>query len=255
MYRKPIFSGVYSNFKSFIDIRYKFGLLHTLLYRIYSICSDYTAISVEIEKLKNICRKNRYPDRLVDKCICMFFEKLFIKKQVVLTVPKKKLIISLEYLGQQSIIIKKQLEQIIRSTISYCDVNVVFTSNNRLLNSFSFKNRIPNNLKSYLIYEYTCCDCDVTYIGKTYRHFQIRFSEHLGISKLTNKTLTYNKNTATAIRNHIHTRNHNSNSESFKIIGHAKNDNHLLIKESLNIQKKNPILNKTVKSYPLYLFN
>ena len=182
-------------------------------------------------------------------------ERLFVKKRVVLTVPKKKLIISLEYLGQQSVVIKKQLEQIIRDTIPYCNVLVVFTSNNRLRNSFSFKDRIPNNLKSYLIYEYRCCDCDVTYIGKTYRHFQIRFSEHLGISKLTNKKLTYSKNTATAIRNHLHTHNHNSTPESFKIIGHAQNDNHLLIKESLNIQKFNPLLNKTIKSFPLYLFN
>ena len=42
--------------------------------------------------------------------------------------------------------------------------------------------------------------------------------------------------------------------ESFKIIGTAKNDYHLKIKESLNILRENPVINKTVKAFPLYLF-
>ena len=255
LYRKPTFSGVYTNFKSFIDVKYKLSLIYTLLFRIFSICSDNNSLSNEIEDLKVICQKNSYPLSTVDKCIYIFFNKLFVKKSLVYTVPKKKIFVSLEYLGKQSFIVKKQLEKIIHDTISYCNVIVVFTSNNRLRNGFIFKDKVPKYLKSHLIYEYKCSDCNVTYIGKTFRHFQIRFSEHLGISKLTNKKLSFSELTTTAIRNHIHYNKHNSNPECFRIIGHAKNDKDLLIKESLNIDRLSPILNKTVKSAPLFLFS
>ena len=82
----------------------------------------------------------------------------------------------------------------------------------------------------------------------------MRFSEHLGISKLTNKPYTFNCKTATTVGEHIHSHGHPADSASFKIIGHAKNDFHLKIKESLNILRENPKLNKTVQSFPLYLF-
>ena len=61
--------------------------------------------------------------------------------------------------------------------------------------------------------------------------------------------------TATSIRQHQHEHKHVNSSESFKLIGYAKNESQLLIKESLFIQELKPILNKTIKSAPLYLFN
>ena len=134
--------------------------------------------------------KNRFPIKVIENCIFHFFNKIFIKKDIVFKVPKKKLIISLEYLGNQSLVVKKQLQQIIKDSLPYCNISVVFTSNNRLRKGFSFKDKIPKCLKSHLIYKFQCGNCDVSYVGKTFRHFQIRFSEHLGISKLTNKPLT-----------------------------------------------------------------
>ena len=105
-----------------------------------------------------------------------------------------------------------------------------------------------------MLYKFSCIDCNVNYIGKTKRHYQVRTSEHLGISKLTNEPLKYNKKTTTAVRDHIHFCKHKNTADCFKIIGSAKNDYHLKIKESLNIIRENPQLNKTVKSFPLHLF-
>ena len=58
VYRKPTFTGVYTNFKSFLPLKYKVGLIHTLLYRIYNICSSFEHIVKEINNLKIIMRKN-----------------------------------------------------------------------------------------------------------------------------------------------------------------------------------------------------
>ena len=40
VYRKPTFSGVYSNFESFLPSIYKFGMVYTLVYRYFRICSN-----------------------------------------------------------------------------------------------------------------------------------------------------------------------------------------------------------------------
>ena len=168
--------------------------------------------------------------RVIDRLIFRFFDKLFIPKKVVQTASKKKLRISLQFLGKQSLILKKRLQQIIREELPFCKINIIFTSQKRLGNFFKFKDSVPRNLKSRLLYRYTCGNCNITYIGKTMRHFQVRYSEHLGISKVTNKPLTYNSKTATAVTEHLHKNNHKSTSECFKIIGAARNDYHLKIK-------------------------
>jgi len=149
---------------------------------------------------------------------------------------------------------KKRLENVIKEQLPFCKIDVVFSSQKKIRNFFAFKDRVPINLKSLVLYKFTCSDCNVAYIGKTKRHFQVRYSEHLGISKVTNEPLKYNKKSTTAVREHIRLCCHSNTHESFKIIGSSKNDYHLKIKESLNILRENPVINKTVKSFPLYLF-
>ena len=48
VYRKPTFSGVFTNFESFIPMYQKRGLLHTLLHRSFSICCDFKTFHFEI---------------------------------------------------------------------------------------------------------------------------------------------------------------------------------------------------------------
>ena len=76
VHRKSTFSGVYSNFGSFMPVMYKRGLVSTLLYRAYVISSSFQSLHKEIENLKKIFSKNGYPTKFVDKCILTFFNKL-----------------------------------------------------------------------------------------------------------------------------------------------------------------------------------
>ena len=48
-----MFSGVYSNFNSFIADEYKRGLVQTLLFCIFSIVSNFELFHVEVVKLKD----------------------------------------------------------------------------------------------------------------------------------------------------------------------------------------------------------
>ena len=83
LFRKPTFSGVFTNFDSFIPISCKHGLMNTLIFRCFKICSSYEKLHNEIFYLKEIFKRNRYPNYFVDLCIKMFFDKLYITKKFI----------------------------------------------------------------------------------------------------------------------------------------------------------------------------
>ena len=89
VFRKATFSGVFTNFKSFMPVAYKFGLVYTLLHRSFSICSSYEKFHEEIVLLKDIFKKNGYPQFFIDKCIKKYLSKLFVPKRIVLHCSQK----------------------------------------------------------------------------------------------------------------------------------------------------------------------
>ena len=82
VYRKPTFSGVFTNFESFIFL--KVNLLH----RSFRLCSNYERFSREIETLRSILKRNSYPHNLVNQCIKKLLNKLFVQMDLNLRFPK-----------------------------------------------------------------------------------------------------------------------------------------------------------------------
>ena len=68
VYRKPAFSGVYTHFGSFLSTTYKFGMVYTLAYRCFRICSDWTKFNQELRFLKDVFLKNGYSSGFIDSC-------------------------------------------------------------------------------------------------------------------------------------------------------------------------------------------
>ena len=66
---------------------YKVGFIKLLLFRCFSLCSDFIKFHHEIDKLKSILYKNSYPRDLVDKCIKEILYKILAPKPVVSAVP------------------------------------------------------------------------------------------------------------------------------------------------------------------------
>ena len=93
VFRKPTFSGVFTNFDSFIPVSYKHGLVNTLIFRCLKNCSCYEKLHNEIVYLKKIFKRNRYLNDFVDLCIKKFFDKLYITKKIYQTIEKKQLMI------------------------------------------------------------------------------------------------------------------------------------------------------------------
>ena len=120
VHHKLTFSGVCSNFKSFIHGQYKIGLALTLLFQTFSIVSDFSRFHTEVGHIKDILGRNAIPIKLVDNCIKAFLNKKFLHAPVALTVEKKELLNVLPYFGNLSLALKARLQNNINGNLCYC---------------------------------------------------------------------------------------------------------------------------------------
>ena len=258
LYRKPTFSGLYTNFHSYISDNYKKGLVYCLLFRVFTLTVCWEKFHVEVLFLRNLFRKNLFPEHVIDKCIKVFLNKKF-NCNVRHIVEKQKFIVSLPFLGKYSNDIKRKLLALASKHLKGCvQVQIIWNSTRKIRNSFVFKDRLPMHLRSKILYKYTCDGCNSVYIGKTVRHFLVRAYEHLGVSIRTGRSFTYNPKNLnnTSVLNHLHQSGCRGELANFEIIGGARNDFFLKVKESLLIKKFKPtLLNQSSKSTPLYLFD
>ena len=102
VYRKPTFSGVFTNFKSFIPTVNKFGLRHTLLHLCFNITSSSQKFHNEINALKQILKLNGYPTQFINRYMKQFLQKLYVTKAIQDAVNKQQLLVVLPFLGAQS---------------------------------------------------------------------------------------------------------------------------------------------------------
>ncbi len=253
VHRKDTFSGVYTNYMSFMPDTYKKGLVSTLLHRAYEISSSYRSLHEEVENLKTIFGKNGYPSRFVDKCIFHFFNKIYEKRNPLFTVPKKEFTIILPYLGNTSLKIKNSLTRSFQELIPFSKVKVIFKSSRKLSSFFTFKDKIPKSLMSGVIYQFTCAGCNSSYIGSTKRFWEQRLQEHLHISALTGKPL--NGLQVFAPLHHVRScQGARISRDNFKIIGRDNSHYLLQVKESIFITTLRPRLNNNITSVPINLF-
>ena len=196
IYCKPAFSGVYSSFESFLPFVYKFGMVYTWVYRSFCICSDWKKFHAELTFLKKILRKNGYPENFINKCFKKFLDNIHLVKEKVPTVERKRLLLVLQYLGVISLQTRTKLQQAIKGVLNCCKLEIAFKCQTKLSNSFRFKDPIPKDLISGVVYKFQCGLCNESYYGESIRHLDIRSGEHIGVSPLTGKKVKPIKNSA-----------------------------------------------------------
>ena len=168
VYRKPTFSGVFTNYKSFIPTYQKRGLLHTLLYKTHSICCDFKTFHFEIDHLKTIPIKNNYSPNFTDSCIIKsFLNKLYTPKVKVQNLPERNVFVKLSFFGSTSFQIRKKLQKLFSDKLTSCNLKIVFTSPVRVKSFFTFTGKLHKVLLSRLVYKYKRAGCSATYYGKT----------------------------------------------------------------------------------------
>ena len=168
------------------------------------------------------------------------------------TVPKKDILIVLPFLGQFSLNLRSRLYNWFNKTLPQCNIKVIFQSKNRLTNLFRFKNSIPKELRSHIVYKFLYSNCNITYYGETERHLNMRSGEHLSLSALTGKRVNNNKKLA--VKDHCLFFNQVGSFEDFSVLTYESKPFKLLIKEALLVSRDKLLLNNHIKSIPLQSF-
>ena len=197
---------------------YKISLIKCLIDRSFKICNNWNSFHNDIENIKSNLIKNAYLPSLIDKVIKKYLDYKFSSNQSQLKDTPDVHYFKLPYIGSLSHHVKKKLSKLCKE---FCkenfNIKLVFNSF-KIKNYFSYKDPIPDDLKSFLVYKFTCSSCSSSYIGETCRHFKTRIEEHI---KKDNKS---------HICKHLH-----STTTCF--------DSYNSIKEALDINCRKPNLN------------
>ena len=112
---------------------------------------------------KNPCRINFfendisyltiYLENFIDKSFKKFLDIIHLVKEKVPIVERKRLLLVLPYLGVISLQTRNKLQQAIKCVLNWCKLEIVFKCQTKLSNSFRFKDPIPKDLISGVVYK------------------------------------------------------------------------------------------------------
>ena len=149
--------------------------------------------------------------------------------------------------------LRSKLVKSVQNKLRFCHLKVVFQSPYKLHTLFRFKGTLNKKFRCHLVYCYSCSSCNAIYYGKTQRHFFTRAAKHINISNLTSKHAKNMKESA--VSHHLLQRNRGFDFGHFDVLASDANSFRLLINESLLIKREKPVLNRTVQSFSLKLFD
>ena len=187
MYRKPTYTGLLTNYNSFTSPNYKKVLMKTLIDQTFCINSTWSGFHYDILNLKSVFQKNEYPLKLIDKSISKYLSKKFFKQkeneQMQLLESSKKCFYKLPHIGNFSIQTEKKPNNIV---LKYCKPNTnieLVLSSFKISSLFSMKDKIPFDLRSFVVYKFVFGSCKADYTGRTKRHLSTMIKEHLETDK------------------------------------------------------------------------
>ena len=139
----------------------------------FKICNNWNSFHSNIENIISNFIKNENPPFLIDKAIKFYSNQNQLKEKYNFHYFK------LPYIGNLSHHIKIKLWKLCKE---FCkenfNIKLVFNSF-KVKNYFSYKDSIHNDLKSFLVFTFTCASCSCSYIGETCCHFKTRIEDHI----------------------------------------------------------------------------
>ena len=136
VYRKLTFTGLITNFESFLPFVYKKGFIFTL-FRYFNLCSSSATFHDELQCFQTLLNQNGCPSRFVEKCIRDFLDKTFSPPVKQNTAPKYLLSFLLPFTGNHALQIRQQLIKLMLSAYPHINLRIIFRPTFRLPNFFS----------------------------------------------------------------------------------------------------------------------
>ena len=120
-----------------------------------------------------------YPGWLFDRVIKLAISK-FVNSNVRCGPRRKPLYIGLPFLGKSTISLRTSILRICKEFIPTKEIIIFHKPGRRISSFFHIKDATLLDMRSCVIYEYTCAECQSSYIGQTTRHLRHRIAEHAG---------------------------------------------------------------------------
>ena len=139
----------------------------------FKICNNWNSFHKDIKNSKSNLIRNAYPPFLIDENIKKYIDYKFSSNDNQLK--DRTDVHCLRVLHH----IKNNLSKLCKE---FCEerfnINLNFNSF-EIKSYFSYNDRIPDHLKPFLVYKFTCASCSSSYIGKTSFHFKTRIGEKI----------------------------------------------------------------------------
>ena len=161
---------------------------------------------------------------------------------------KKYAVLKIPYLGKISTLFGKKIKRLLSSEDN--NIRIVY-STTKVQDSFRLKDPIPNQLRSRVVYEFTCRgDPNISYIGFTNRTLEQRSKEHIRGGTAVSDHIG---NCKTCIDSVI-------TANDFRILKKCKQKYEAPIFEALFIKERDPTLNRQLikpggKQFTLDIFD
>ena len=236
VYHKDSYTGLLTNFRSFIPYVYKRMLVNTLTDRTFKINNTRHGFNLDIKKLTSFLCKNMFPIKMIEDIIRNYLNNksnnsVITQQDITIRTSYFKL----PYIGVYSSTVKQNLHKLLKR---YCKVDVdlklVFSAC-KIKEYFSQKDKVPSCFKSHVVYKFTCACCNACYVGRTHRHHTTRVKEHLVSDK--------NSHIFQHLKSNLLCKNA-CDENCFEILDTANTQYKLKIKEALYIKWHKPDLNK-----------
>ena len=252
VYRKPTFTGLGLSFFSFMPRTFKISAIKTLIYRAYNISSSFYNFHNELEFLKNFFKDNGYPCYLFYNCVNRFLSGVYeVNQAKEITVPKLELYIKFPFFGIEGDKLKTDLKKLLEKYFPYIRPNFIFTNSLKIGSFFKFKDPLPKECVSSVIYKFSCPLCGGSYIGSTIKSLKCRASQHNNISSRTGLPV---KAGNSSIMEHVNRScNTNIDLSHFSIIDKVEGEFNLRLLESVYINKVKPNLNNHNSAVKLHI--
>ena len=198
IYRKATFTGLMTNWHSFVPFSYKKASVVSMIQRALSVCSTYALLDIELDDVRYYCDLNGYPWHFVDTLIGIGLTKYLNRNNKEPNLPvagceRQRLYVEVPFIGNQTEP-KKTIQHLTGSIRPDLDIWFVTKPPRAVQTSFPTKDRVPKHLQSNTVYATTCKDCGDTYVGMTKRQTVTRLCEH-GAPKDTFVRFNNNNNT------------------------------------------------------------
>ncbi|CAF3224949.1 unnamed protein product [Rotaria socialis] len=184
IYRKPTYTGLLTNYHSYVPMQYKKGGIITMVNRTLIICSTYASLATEFNEIRRIGLMNGYASSFIDTIIGIKLSQYRKNNNDVIQSPqtgsdvKKRMYVEIPFIEDATKEFRNKITHLCKKLRPDLDIQFFTKPPPAVQMLYQSKGPIDKKMKSDVVYSIKCTKCHYSYIGKTERQCVKRLHEH-----------------------------------------------------------------------------